>query len=127
MIRRLASCIAAVLPALATARKHGNEAATVANLRSISNAQLQYRTKYGEFGLVSELESATLLDASYGDNEKIGYRYTSAELPGRSTFAINAEPITPGVTGDRFFFVDESGVIRFREGEAADEEDSAVE
>ncbi len=119
--------MAAVLPALATARKHGNESATVANLRSISSAQLQYRTRYGEYGSVAELETATLLDASYEDAEKIGYRFTSAEAPGKSTWAINAEPVTPGVTGDRFFFVDESGVIRYREGDLASDEDSAVE
>jgi prepilin-type N-terminal cleavage/methylation domain-containing protein len=123
----LAIIIAIVLPAIASARKHTNESAAVANLRSVSSAQLQYRTRYGDFGDIDELETASLLDASYEDGMKTGYEFISAENPSSSTWSVTATPVTPGVTGDRFFFIDESGVIRYREGESAGNEDSAVD
>jgi len=49
-----------------------------------------------------------------------GYRFTTQG--GANQFTVNADPLIPGKTGERHFFADESGVIRWsREGPAGAE------
>ena len=91
--------IAAAIPAFSSSRRDSNETAAVATLRTVSQAQLQYRTRFGDFGDIGDLESASLLDAAFEDAERTGYRFTAVESPSSSTWSIQAEPITPGVTG----------------------------
>lgn len=46
--------------------------------------------------------------------EKNGYRFTLR--PTDQGFTVNADPIIPGSTGARYFFTNESGVIRWSTG-----------
>ncbi len=68
-------------------------------------------------------QAAGLLDEILTSGTKSGYRFTyvagevSAPMfkgeTGRiDTYAVHADPVTPGVTGDNHYFTDESGVIR---------------
>jgi hypothetical protein len=41
---------------------------------------------------------------------KSGYSFAYAS--GTGTYTVNANPLTPGATGVRFFFTDQSNVIR---------------
>ena len=61
------------------------------------------------------------------DRKKAGYRFVASESPSQTTWAIAAEPVQPGITGDRYFYVDESGVIRFREDGPATTVDRPVD
>jgi type IV pilus assembly protein PilA len=56
-----------------------------------------------------------LIDQTLASGIKSGYTfdYTAATAAGATrTYTIHATPISPGRTGERFFFTDESGVIR---------------
>jgi hypothetical protein len=47
---------------------------------------------------------------------KSGYTFTytaGAAVAGSvPTYSVNGDPVTPGTTGQRFFFTDQSGVVR---------------
>ncbi len=127
VIAVIAIILAMVVPALMSSRKHANETAAIANLRTVSQAQLQYRTQYGSYAELEELSDVSLVDSGFSDAERQGYRFVSSGSQGSTTWAMLAEPVDPGVSGDRYFFIDESGVIRFREGEPADGGSPAVD
>ena len=115
------------IPALLNSKKQTNESATVANLRTISQAQLQYRTRFGTYGELDDLSNAQLTASTFVDGTRQGYTFTSANTADVSRWTIIAEPENPGVSGDRHFYIDQSGVIRYREGAPATASDSPVE
>jgi type II secretory pathway pseudopilin PulG len=123
----LAVILAMSLPTLGAAKKQTNEASAITTLRTVSAAQLQYRTRYGTYADLGELTGVGLLDAGFNDSEKAGYRFVSSNAPSSSTWAMVAEPVLPGVSGDRYFYVDESGVIRYREDTTASLADVPVD
>lgn len=57
---------------------------------------------------------------------KQGYRFTYAVLGGGSGFTLLADPLTPGVTGSRHFFIDESLRIRFNSTQPASASDPLI-
>jgi len=110
----IAVVAAIAIPSLAHAKKVGNEASAFSALRSISTVNTQYRTRFGVFSdSLADLEAAGYL----GFNEatpKGGYSFLYARAG--NAWACNASPITFGQEGDRSFYIDESGVIRFADG-----------
>ena len=57
------------------------------------------------------LYNQTLMDQGFSSFEKNGYKYTIKST--KTGFTINADPIIPGKTGNRHFYADKSGVIRW--------------
>ncbi len=120
--------IAAVaIPTALNSRKNANEAAAIGGLRNMSYAQEQYRQRAGSYGTVNLLSSQGFLDDSFVAGNRLGYDYTDNLAPTAAVWAMEAQPSSPGATGDRFFFVDSSGVIRFEDGAAAGNVSSPVE
>lgn len=116
------------IPALLTARKNANEVQAISALRSINNAQEMFHRREGDFGTVEELVAAGDLDETFDpDDDRRGYRFFDEYDPTTSTWAITAEPTDPGATGDRFFYIDISGVIRFAEDGPADDDANPVQ
>ena len=132
--------IAAIaIPNLLRSRMAANEASAVGALRTLNTSAVTYSSTYGNgfppslaamdgaAGGVATCDAAQLVDAVLGTapNEKSGYRfaYTGANpiaaapagcgAPGFNTYGITAVPLTVGTTGQRGFYTDESGVIRF--------------
>ena len=63
---------------------------------------------------------------------KSGYSYTytpgAADSSGViNSFQINSNPISPGITGNRYFYTDESGVIRQNTSTLASVSDTPIE
>jgi type IV pilus assembly protein PilA len=60
--------------------------------------------------------AADLIDSVFAAGVKAGYTFTytpSAAIAGIIYgYTLNADPVTPGQTGQRFFYTDQSGVIR---------------
>ncbi len=120
--------IAAIaIPNLLRSKMAANEASAVGSLRSLNTACVTYSTTYGNYpAALSNLAPASpatstaadLIDSVLSSGTKSGYKFayaTPGTTPGGSagtTYDITAVPVTPGTTGQRTFFTDQSGVIR---------------
>ena len=93
----------------------------------ISSAQSQHRVRNGTFTDVTTLESIGFLDQNFSDNEKSGYMFENAQDPSSSAWALQANPVNVGVTGDRYYYVDTSGVIRYNDSAQAGPADPAIQ
>jgi type IV pilus assembly protein PilA len=124
--------IAAIaIPNLLRSRMAANEASAVGSLRSLNTAQVTYSTTYPNIGFANLLTalsgdattcattatstSSCLIDAVLGSGTKSGYTFKIAGTTGTPvvTYTFTATPVTVGQTGQRMFFTDQSGVIRF--------------
>lgn len=120
--------IAAIaIPNLLSAKMAANEASAVASLRTYNTAIVSYSTTYGtdpstDFSTLGPATTSSSLGANLVDGllgiatpSKSGYYFTYT--PGTavngvtSQYSINAGP-TSSSTGQRYFFTDQSGVIR---------------
>jgi prepilin-type N-terminal cleavage/methylation domain-containing protein len=116
VIAIIAIIAAIAIPNLIEARKSGNEAAAIGALKAISSAQAIFQQKDSEgdntldYGSLAELSTATLVDPVLGAATKQGYSFavTNAEF----TWSGTCSPVSPGTSGDRYFYMDQSGVIR---------------
>jgi Domain of unknown function (DUF4190) len=121
--------VAVIVPSLPPSRAEANEMSAVGSLRAISTSETTYASSYvggyspdlaslglPKAGMEHNAQAAGLIDDMLASGTKFGYRFTYAagkKEDGRiDTYTVHADPITPGETGKRFFFIDESGVIR---------------
>jgi len=126
--------IAAIaIPNLLRSRIAANEASAVGSLRTLNTAEITYNTTYPNAGFACSLASlgpvsgggsvssaaAGLIDANLASGVKSGYDFallTSNCAPAngiKTTYDYSANPISPGVTGQRYFCTDLSGVIQY--------------
>ncbi len=123
--------IAAIaIPNLLRSRIAANEASAVGSLRTLNTAEITYNTSYptagfactlGAMGPPSGSASATstaagLIDANLASGIKSGYTITVACVGGGTptvNYQSTAAPVSAGVTGQRFFCSDASGVIKY--------------
>src|SRR5574337_411873 len=133
--------IAAIaIPNLLRSRMQANEASAVGSIRSINTACVSYSTTYGT-GFPAALTNlqpanpataaaADLIDNVLAAGTKSGYTFTyvaGAAVGGViPTYTINGDPQTRGTTGQRSFFSDQSGVIRFNTAAAATVADTPI-
>jgi type IV pilus assembly protein PilA len=119
--------IAAIaIPNLLRSKMAANEASAVGSLRTLDSSCVVYDTTYGSYpkslsnlgpGNPATSTSADLIDSLLAGGTKSGYVFTYT--PGVSdpsgnvlNYSITASPISPGTTGQRGFYTDQSGVIR---------------
>lgn len=98
----LALLAAIAIPNLLRARLSANEASAIAVLKEYHSQQEEYRKQNYTYQKITDIE-------------KNGYRFKLTSLTDY-TYAIKAEPISPGVSGVRVFSVDETGVITTPDG-----------
>jgi len=126
----LLTLMAIAIPNLMRARGTANEASAVASLRAISTGQASYQQTFG-VGYAPSLAAlgpggggpptaaaADLIDQVLASGAKTGYVFlyspVDANGDGRfDSYTIQANPIVPGQSGSKYFFTDESNVIRF--------------
>ena len=123
----IAILMAMAIPAFYNTRKHANEISAIASLRSISTSENVYRIRFGTYASLPDLIAANCMDDSYADTVKSGYIFMTEGLPNKINWAMNARPAVPGVSGDRCFFIDDSGVIRYKDGVPAGPADEPVD
>ena len=97
-----------------------NESSAISTCRNIVTSQITYAVTSGQGYYAPDLK--TLMNSglipesleikSNGTGERYGYRFRVTS-ESRDAFTVNADPLTPGETGERHFFSDESGVIRW--------------
>lgn len=109
---------AMAIPNLRSSLNGSREAAAIGSMRTISTAAEQFRIRLGEYPEDLEelaVENPSLIDTELGSGERNGYFYQLESFPGG--FSCNADP--QSTSDSRFFYVDETGVIRQSEGESA--------
>jgi type II secretory pathway pseudopilin PulG len=121
------------------AQLKANEASAVVSLRVINSAEYVYFGAYGagfsrtlaELGPSksgsASATAADLLAEDLASGRKGGYQFTYtpvSDVPAGDAkgarkrikivlYSIAADPVRPGLTGVRYYYIDESGVIRF--------------
>jgi type IV pilus assembly protein PilA len=127
--------IAAIaIPNLLRARISANEASAVASCRTMNTASITYNSSYGTYppnlsdlgpsnGATPTSTSADLLDqvlapaGGVSTSTKSGYTFNYAQVTVGSVvgagYTINANPLVVNQTGVRYFFTDQSGVVRW--------------
>jgi type IV pilus assembly protein PilA len=145
--------IAAIaIPNLLRSKMAANESSAVGSLRTLNTAEVTYAAAYNDTGYSADLPSlggdpatcattATVAQACLVDNTLAlstaaatahsGYFFTynlNGVAGGINTaYTLLASPANAGTTGQRFFFTDESGVIRYGLTGAADTTSSAIQ
>jgi prepilin-type N-terminal cleavage/methylation domain-containing protein len=129
--------IAAIaIPNLLRSRMAANEASAVGSLRTINTAEVTYASTYpavgfialpnlgGVAGATGTSATAGLLDNVLASGTKSGYSFAVAVTAGTGTapnpfYSAVADPVLAGQTGQRHFYTDASGVIRYNTTAAA--------
>lgn len=128
---------ALAIPQLLRAKMAANESAAVSALRTIATEEVNYDAAWS-LGFSPTLASlgpptpgnpatpanAGLVDSVLASGIRGGYQFIFTPLiPSGSGIAtgyqVNANPISPGITGDWYFYVDQSNVIRQMYGSQA--------
>tara|TARA_Y100000758_G_scaffold270275_1_gene212181 strand:- start:109 stop:570 length:462 start_codon:yes stop_codon:yes gene_type:complete len=108
----IAIIAAIAIPSLLNARKAGNEASAISSLRTLTTVNEQYRTRFQNYSNdLSDLNDEGYIDSVLGAGQKSGYTFEYRMSNG--TWTCGASPVSEGNDGDRHFFVDQSGIIRF--------------
>ena len=124
VIAIIAIIAAIAIPNLIEARKHGNEAAAIGALKTISTSQAIFREgdKDGngllDYGTLGALSNSNLIADILGSGTKQGYFFNangSTTTPEFLWYA-TANPSVPTTTGDRYFVTNQAGVIYYTTG-----------
>jgi type IV pilus assembly protein PilA len=109
----IAIIAAIAIPSLLNARKAGNEASAISSCRTITTVNEQYRTRFGSYAdSLDRLFTQGYIDKVLGSKAKSGYNFVYASTD-KNLWSCTADPQVAAKTGDRGFFVDQTGVIRF--------------
>jgi type IV pilus assembly protein PilA len=126
--------IAAIaIPNLLKSKMAANEASAVGSIRTVNTGLVTYAAgcpNLGYAATLAELNTGALcasgtgiIDAVLAAGTKSGYAFTyvaGAAVGGVvNTYTANANPVTAGTTGQRRFFSNQTGVIRYNQAAAA--------
>jgi len=140
--------IAAIaIPNLLRSRMAANEASAVGSVRTINTAEVTYSSAYPDVGFTPTIANlggpvatcaggpgatstqACLIDNVLMTGTKSGYLFvlTAAGGTPNNTYTDKASPVTTGTTGQRGFFSDQSGVIRYNQSGSATSADKPLQ
>lgn len=132
---------ALAVPNLLRAKIAANESSAVSALRTIHTADTTYFSNFGQYapdltsmgpsnGAVPTSTDADLLDGILAPTggvstaSKAGYTFTYTSSG--QIFTVTAAPIGLNTTGVRYFYMDETGVVRYNPGAAATSASSPI-
>ena len=133
--------IAAIaIPNLLRSRMAANEASAVGSLRTLNTAAVTYSSTYPANGYPATLAalgttagatsaSADLIDSVLASGTKSGYGFTftgDGNLPSNG-YSIVGDPVNRGTSGQRGFYTDQSGVIRYNPTATASSSDAPLQ
>ena len=133
--------IAAIaIPNLLRSRMAANEASAVGSLRTLNTAAVTYSSTYPANGYPATLAalgttagatsaSADLIDSVLASGTKSGYGFTftgGTGLPSNG-YSIVGDPVNRGTSGQRGFYTDQSGVIRYNPTATASSSDAPLQ
>jgi prepilin-type N-terminal cleavage/methylation domain-containing protein len=128
---------ALAIPNFMRSKMAANESAAVAALRTIATVQVTYQSSYQQ-GFAPSLEAlgpppagtqpsaaaAGLIDPVLASRVKSGYLFSYTPIDTDSdnrpdAYTLHASPSSPGTTGEKYFYVDQTNVIRWNRGAQA--------
>jgi type IV pilus assembly protein PilA len=128
--------IAAIaIPNLLRSKMAANEASAVGSLRTLNTSSVAFSTTYGNYptqltdlgpSTAPTSTAADLIDSALVSGSKSGYMFTFSAATPYQQYSITSGPLTPGVTGQRYFYTDQSGVIRVNTSAAATSTDNPL-
>jgi type IV pilus assembly protein PilA len=120
----IAILLAVAIPNLLRSRIQANESSALGNMRVIAAAEAAYFSANNSYAITFDSltappppNSPKFLDGDWSQ-AKSGYTYTMTAKP--SGYMVNGNAVTYGVTGSKGYYLDESGVIRYRKNGDAD-------
>ena len=128
------------LPGLLHTTIARNQGTALASLRIINAAEFTYKSTYttGYSSTLAQLgppasgnpspATAGLVDSALASGRKSGYVFTYTAAPPENgviqRYTLTANPITPGATGQTFYFTDESNKIHVNRSHPASASDA---
>jgi type IV pilus assembly protein PilA len=117
--------VSVAIPKLNKSRMYAQETAALKAIQALNIAEALYDSTFGHFaqsltelgpsasGTPSE-SAADFISRDMAAGEKQGYRFTLRGTP--TGYSISAVPVSPGSTGSRSFYSDQSQVLRESRG-----------
>lgn len=125
VVALIAIVVAVALPSLQHSRKAASSTQAIGLLKTTVAISEQYYVRFGEYANTeTDFVNAGLMP-DYNNNSNAGYSFAYTSTP--SSWTMTANPKDPGVTGDNYYFVDQSGVIRFDSAAVADATSTPVD
>src|SRR5712692_3684710 len=136
MVIPLMIIAAIAIPNLLRAKMAANEASAVGSLRIINRAVVMYAAKYGSLppslavlgpppNGSGSANAADLIDSVLASGTKSGYAFVY--MVHGTEYGVMANPMTEGTTGTRYFFSDQTGVIRVETSHPASAESPPIQ
>lgn len=103
-----------ITPSILRSRIVANEAAAISNLKTIHGACQMYYINEGTYPPdLNTLSNSTpsYIDPELGAGRRQGYEFVYAFID-IDHFTINANPVSIGLLKGRYFYTDESGIVR---------------
>jgi prepilin-type N-terminal cleavage/methylation domain-containing protein len=138
--------IAAIaIPNLLKARMQANEASAVSSIHSINTAELSYFSTFPAVGYAASLANlgdggsspcpgtsvaSCYIDSTLVSGTKSGYTFAyapDASATPSTHYTLNANPVSPGISGQRSFYSSDSNVTRFNVAGAATSSDAPLQ
>lgn len=128
--------IAAIaIPNLLQSKMSANESAAAASIHAINTAEIAYSTANPMIGFSASLSTlgptpgAGYIDENLASGTKSGYNFTyvpDTNVPSTS-YTLNVDPVTRGVTGRRSFWSSESNVTHYNLTGPASANDNVIQ
>ncbi|MBP7087736.1 MAG: prepilin-type N-terminal cleavage/methylation domain-containing protein [Candidatus Omnitrophica bacterium] len=103
-----------------------NEGLAIVNLRNLYTALQIYYNDHNKIFPQQLSQLSSYISPALATGSKSGYLFVYTYV-NEDMFYINANPRTPGRTGTRYFYIDETGIIRSNSQGVASEDDLPTE
>jgi prepilin-type N-terminal cleavage/methylation domain-containing protein len=131
--------MAFAVPGLLRARQYAQAGSAIQSLRTVTTAEVLYQRRFKKFGTLTELATEGTVDGNIGSGQKSAYNFILTLIDGpldpsvtppsgpavEHHFSCTAEPLIDQ-SRTRFFYVDDTGVIRSNSGAPADINSPAI-
>ncbi len=119
------------IPNFLRARSNTTEVLAITSAQTVGRACQNFYSQvqphsYPDSLAVLSTSNPPYIDSVLGSGQKQGYQFAYT-FQDTEHFQLQAQPVIPGVNGNRFFFLDQTGVLRVRQGGAAGSGDTPVE
>ena len=111
--------MAVAIPGLRRAKQNAQMGSAVQSMRVIYSGEAIYLKKYNVYGTLTELGTELILDQVLSSGDKEEYTFEVTVGATGKTYTVTGSP-KKDLSRMDYFFLDESGVIRFNKGAPAD-------